>query len=90
MTDVLDRPELALAALLVLALCWAGLAFWLRLRPVGDDVGERLDALQPTYEMAALAVPAEPPDPLPMPLPRLSIYAQLCATLGYDPLGEPS
>lgn len=48
MSDLLDRPELALAAALVVTLAWLALFYWHRVRPVGDDVGARLDALQPT------------------------------------------
>lgn len=48
MTDLLDRPELALAAALVVTLAWLALFYWHRVRPVGDDMGARLDALRPT------------------------------------------
>jgi hypothetical protein len=92
MNEVLNRPELALAAALLLTLVWVGLAFWLRLRPMGDDVGARLDALQPSYEMADLrpeARPAEKPRPTPAGmLPRVvmpNIFEQLCQELGVSP-----
>lgn len=45
--DLVGRPELALAAGLTVGLCWVVLSFWLVLRDVGDDVGARLDALEP-------------------------------------------
>jgi hypothetical protein len=47
MSALLDRPELALAAALVVALGWVTLAFWHRLGAMGDEVGARLDALAP-------------------------------------------
>lgn len=90
MNYILSRPELALAAALVVILLWVGLAFWAKVEPVGDEVGERLDALQPTYQIKDLLILPAEADPLPVPIPRVSIYAQLCASLGYDPLGGPA
>lgn len=43
--ELLSKPELATATALVVALMWLALAFWLRLRPVGDDLAGRLDEL---------------------------------------------
>lgn len=45
MTELLSRPELAVAAALLVALLWLALGYWLQFRVVGDDVGARLDAL---------------------------------------------
>lgn len=100
MTDLLARPELALAAALAVALAWVVLAFWARVRAVGDDVGRRLDALQPRYDMADLRVigvvpaardysGARGPCPLP-PTRHPSLYDALVAQLGFDPLGGAS
>lgn len=91
MNAVLNRPELALAAALAIALAWMAFAFWLRVRAMGDDVGVRLDALQPSYDMADLrpeVQPAEKPRPAPGMLPRVvmpNIFEQLCQELGVTP-----
>lgn len=94
MSTLLHRPDLALAALLVLALLWAGLAFWNRVSAVsGDVVGARLDALQPRYDFTHLpSAPAPKRDysaergPAPdAPARYASIYDELCVRLGIRP-----
>lgn len=55
MSELLRRPELALAALLVVLLLWVALGYWITMRPVGDeDLGARLDALAPVVDFANL------------------------------------
>lgn len=111
MNELLARPELALAAVLLVGLLWLALAYWARLSAVlGDDVGARLDALAVVevrevpaadrYDRFATrdysgdrgVVPAGPPPATSrwgdVVVPRWTdFYAELVASLGYDPLG---
>lgn len=88
---LLDHPELVPAVLLVAVLLTLGVAFVTRIARMGDEVGARLDALDPGYELASLAY-AKSADLPPLPVPPLggavSVYATLVGTLGIDPLGD--
>jgi hypothetical protein len=98
MTDLgrlTDRPDLALAGVLVLALALVVAAFVARLTDVGDEVSARLDALSTGQGTEGYAA-AEGVDDGPgagfvgalraaLP-PEMSFYAQMCARLQLDPL----
>jgi hypothetical protein len=79
------------------------LLLWARFGPVGDEVGERLDALQPDYDFANLPpiIPSgrdysgergEVPSPAAKPpepdMRPAPVYRDLVRRLGLDPLRE--
>lgn len=85
-----------------LALPPAALLLWARFGPVGDEVSERLDALQPDYDFADLppiirerdysAERGEVPGPAVKPrgpdVRPAPVYRDMVRRLGLDPLRE--
>lgn len=91
----MNRPDMAIVALLMLSLAWIALGYWVEFTSVGDAPGAALDALAPTIDFSNLP-PADRPDrdysgdrgPCPQPRPRFaSLYDELVARFGVDPLG---